>query len=327
MTVAIVKELEAQVSLGSHEAQLQLGLCHITGFGAGENVELGLDMITLAAEGGLLKAKAVIARLHLALAIPLPEEKSTLIRQWLKDGVESGSWIALADFSMLYPSAHKIRDPYRLAIGRLEGSSVANSREDQVCSGFDPYRSQNSSDSERSLVMAVRSGDIDFVQHSILSGAAVGYRGPCGETPLHWSTLLPGVTGVKIAQLLLGAGADINQETSSECIFSDYDHLANSVATYTTPMEWAVSLDNLVWVQSFFAQQSYQSRSTNQHLVKLLASAAFHNSVEVLEYLCENVESSTIQAFNDKGLSTLYYAIRPNFLDHLFRLVSVLVLA
>ena len=79
-----------------------------------------------------------------------------------------------------------------------------------VASGFMPSHVYATTEADRNLLMAARSGDIPKVKESLNAGANVNVRDDKGQTPL----ILASTQGhTSLAALLLEKGADPNEKT------------------------------------------------------------------------------------------------------------------
>ncbi|KAL2065988.1 hypothetical protein VTL71DRAFT_2059 [Oculimacula yallundae] len=169
------------------------------------------------------------------------------------------------------------------------------------------------------LLAAVKAGDFEVVELFIHHKAYVNQTGPNGETALHWLSTQFSEDALKVAALLLDAGLDLKQRTNHVCPLSNDGFAAIEMAPVSTAVEWAVSLDNVELLKVF--ERHLGAISRNTHFAWLPYAAEYH-SYECMKYMCEILPNEYINAFDVRGFSALFYAIRPDEIVQLRRYSS-----
>lgn len=284
----------------SNEAQLQCGLCYAVGFGVQQDTQRALSLVKEAATGGLLKAQAILFRLHTALGVSMPSSDLDRMINWLVTGSRTGSTTALADLRKL-----DLESYYRVTHELVSSLGCQASNDDR-------------------FLLAVRSGDIHLVRKLIPQIRNIDCEDTSGATCLHWVSTCLDDTGPDIANLLLENGARVNIATrraSGFKTFGNANHYLNTIPPQTTPLEWAIMQDNLL-IMKILIEASKTMDSTffcDAMESTPIACASRYQSKKCLEWLCATGTPQDIAAFDGYSFSALYCALRADILDRMLR--------
>lgn len=302
LTVAkqVFKALEVLTQSKSRlrlNAEFQMALCYASGFGVETDYRKAIDLVFKSAQEGLWSARMLLPRISAALGVSSDDPSaSDSLKDWLIQAAKTGCLTANMDLATLYP-----------------GSDFISYAEEPI----------DSIERIPELLSATQKGQLPRVREVLCSVADANIRGEFGETALHYAVILPSSLGESIANILLSAEADILVPTSHTFTLARPQFALNPIEKGTTPFHLALGYDNLALIKVFVAHSGGLSDprywESSQHI---LAYAAQHQSVQCLEFLLHDPSTSSITKehlnfFNDFGLSTMYYACRP---DVLFRL-------
>lgn len=288
-------------------AELQLGLCYAAGFGVQSDRQKAIAHITNAARAGLEPARAILPRVYAGLGTRIEDACLPEIVSWLEDAWRSGSVTAMQDLHTLRAHINTVT-PYTLPV-------TLRPREGHSKRLLDLPP----------LHAAVLSGNIEAVIQHSSSRQEVNVRGVCGEVALHYTIFVPASAGNLIAETLLNAGADVFKPTSDTITFSEQAFILNDVGVGMTPLHLAISHDHVALFKLFM---EFQMDPSNERLWgpqgSVLALAARYQSIQCLTYLLADPTWSLlceehVNRFDDRKLSPMYYACRPDYFDHLCR--------
>ena len=282
----------------SLDALFQLGLCYSVGFGVDKDSTRALHLAELASHKGLLKAQAVFIRLCSALGGDIGSIlEPNIAKSWLIQGTLSGSRIASMDLERLYPFE------YASCIETIQ------SQKHQL------LETRLGHPDGLDLLLAVRYGSLNLVEHFLEQGMSPAIRGEHGETALHWCTLLQKSVATRLAIRLLEAGADPKIRSTSRCPLSDQEHYMNDMPPYSNAIEWAIINDRSDLLEVFL-QAEHIVDSVFRDGLHPLAYAALYQSIRCLRYLCE-LFPAQVNRFDSSGFSACYYAVRADRLNRL----------
>ena len=225
-----------------------------------------MELFARAAHEGLVKAQAIVLRLHSALKISVSNLVQESLRDWLFAGATSGSRISLEDLARQYleETVPEIRlDQPRMLKGKqraLENYSLSHqytSPERQI-DGF-----TRPDERTASLLLACRANDVEKAKVCIKNGADINRRGVYGESPLHCAVFCSIVAPSPLVMFLIEGKADLHHETHYEYPISQAQHFCNSMPIHTTPVEWAILKDDEVLVRFLLEMDSDLSHRPN----------------------------------------------------------------
>lgn len=302
------------------EACLQLGLCYSVGFGTNPDVDKATALVFEAAERGLRRAQEMMAKFHDAFSFSVYPGRKMSIIQWLIQSARNGSVSALADLSRWD------HDEYRVLLSDL--------RRRANCPGLSTSLQGQ---------LALGCGDTALTQRLIDNGWDVNEEGTAaGETPLHLSTLLPEQEALPLLSLLLENGANPRKKTWAAYPHSSAEHIHNSRLSHSTALEWAIQMDKKALVEKFMGHDSLNNSKlrkiqgvSEESWFKIFQAyiclAARYHSHETLQFFGAALKgdhndpdgvrtmAKLVNAYDQRGFSAFYYAIRPDFFDRLFR--------
>jgi ankyrin repeat protein len=307
----VVRELELQISASSTRdvdsvgnMMIQLGLCHITGFGMRETSYIkAVELVTKASRIGVLNAQAALPSLSNALGIEITNIiTSNELQEWQTKAFARGSRIATR-----YCRWHK---PW---ISGEMPSLTATTRHEL---------------NESELVRAVKRGDLESVLAQLQSDVddANNHRQSDSllpsATPLHHAALLPPTEGIPIVTALIEHGYDpfdVGRGMRRPAPLSSFDFLCNEMPPNTSAIDWAIIEDNVGMVQLIL-------RSTTGRLGMArtyLPISCKYLSVACLQFLLEQCgnqgeRQEAVRSFYN-GYSLLYWALCPDIFPRLLR--------
>jgi ankyrin repeat protein len=171
---------------------------------------------------------------------------------------------------------------------------------------------------ESPLLTAIRSGDFELARFLIKAKADIAYRGPSGETLLHWLSTSPLREATDIARLILATGVDMHQPTRKIWRVSSESHFPSEIPAGSTALEIAIDYDHLDMVKfllSWETEHPHEMISTSEGL---FSRAAQSQAYLTLQYFCED-HSNAVNEFDQQKFSPFYYACRPDTLQRLLR--------
>ena len=275
---------------GVSEAMIQLGLCHIVGYGVEKSYPEAMHFLAQVASRGSIKAQEALPVLSTALGIRCTEVDEAQMCEWRTTASHMGT---TTDFNTLVRPEDQ-QDPNPLAYTGHE---------------------YNCAESEPRLIRATRQGDLNDVQGILEQGDDPGCTGRDGVTPLHYAVFLPQDVASGIVEALLAKDVhphNPRKRTHRKVRVSDYDILCNEMPENTTPMDWAIIQDNEALVKQMLEKCPISWA--------YLRTACQNLSTGCLRFLlarCRNEGQVKINSFED-GLSLLYYAVRPDIFTRLF---------
>ena len=275
-----------------NDSSVQLGLCHIAGFGVEKSKPRAIELLMEAARRGCYKSRAVLPSLFTAFEIYADESLRSEFIDWQIHASSMGS---------------------KTASRYLNSLNMANDTFRWVSNDF--QQSQN----QPELLHAVACGNIEQVTSLLKRGILPMTQGRQGDTPLHRSVLLPVDLGIPIATALISHGAnpsDLRRRPWRPVSLSRYEFLFNAMPQGTSAMDWAVIENNLPMLKLML------QNSTNPSVAKgLLHTACQYLSIECLEYLFEHLaihgQGRSAELSFKSGYSLLYYSIRPDIFNRL----------
>lgn len=282
------------------EAMVQLGLCHIIGFGVERSYRKARDLLAQAARGGNLKSQAILPTISTALGVCCDQVDKDQYSVWLKNAASKGSRTA---FNMLVA----LNDPQ---VPEPSTSSKPSS---------------NSKCSKLPLLQAAEQGATSRVMSLLQKNADPVCIGSYGETPLHYAVLLPSKVAFDIVNALLDHGvnpSDPGKRTYQRIPLSEYDFLCNEMPEGTTPMDWAIIEDNQP-----LACLMLSKCPTSTGLRRCIQIACQYLSIDCLRFFLDQIKEDNqrkdILSTFENGLSLLYYAARPDIFTRLLRIVKL----
>ena len=301
----IAKELEkasASSQNENHEVEvnslIQLGLCHIAGFGVEKSNSKALEYFVAAARRGSHKAQALLPSLFEAFDIPVDDDLKVQFEDWQVRTSSMGS---------------------RVASRYLESVKGVHDLPDCIL-----YSTPQPQD-EPSLIHAVACGNFKAVNTILKQGVSSMSQGRQGETPLHRAVLLPTNLGIWIGKALLSYGADpfdARRRPWKPVNLSQHDFLFNEMPKGTSAFEWAIIEDNLPIVTIMI-----QATKKPKIAYNYLHLACQYLSVESLKFLLGQISAHDrrIEAAHrfKSDYSLLYQVLRPDLFDRLLRHSSV----
>lgn len=292
------------------DATYQMGLCRIPGFGVSKDYQAAFDLVMEAAKGNHHQAKAVVLSMATALGINLSRELQDNVKRYRSEAFMAGIRTAVWDRGdSTLESYEHVQSKY----------SFPKPPDAKSLGTFEIYNSTLPED----VLLHIKKGHLINSISSVLAPEAVNFVGPNGDTPLHWATLIPGMQGVNLVQLLLDAGARVESSTSRDCPISESLNGFDTMPINTTPLEWATITDNIEAfgvIEEFMRHNhtSAVSNSTHTRSTSLLSYAVQYQSLRCLEHLRQNGEH-TVNSFDSRGFSPFYYAVRPDIFGRVLR--------
>ena len=171
------------------------------------------------------------------------------------------------------------------------------------------------------LLQACKIGDLVAAEEFILQDREIHEYGASGETALHWLGLQPCEHAQKLVGLLIGAKLDPSRATTYQTQISEHSHFLRMIPAGTTALHWALETDNEP-VFRILLEDLRQKRSLIG-MASLLCTAAQCQSSECLVYLCQKLreEGRSVDIFDHRGFSALYYAICSDPIEQILRFV------
>jgi ankyrin repeat protein len=102
------------------EVCLHLAICCIIAFGTDRNPTEALRWLVESATLGHVPSQAIVKRMHDALGVRVPEKLQLDLLNWLKAGVESGSWVATEDLKQACEAGEFLTEVYLNARTRFQ---------------------------------------------------------------------------------------------------------------------------------------------------------------------------------------------------------------
>lgn len=292
----ILKELERATNSNHKgtrlQAHLQLSLCYAAGINVSADHRIAVDHLWIAASGGLDGAQALILRIHRALGVEIPQESVNLFRSSAERPSVLESIIATSDMLRLDPQAYEMAAKVRARY-------------------FDGM----------TLLQACKIGDLVAAEGFILQDREIHEYGASGETALHWLGLLPCEHAQKLVGLLVGAKLDPSRATTYQTQISEHHHFLRMIPAGTTALHWALETDNEPVFRILL--ESLRQKRSFPDMASLLCTAAQCQSSGCLIYLCQKLreEGKSVDIFDHRGFSALYYAICSDPIEQILRFV------
>ena len=288
-------------------AELQLGLCYASGFGVKENSQKAIEYISNAAREDYIEAGVILPRVYAAFGVAIEDDRETELLSWLEKASTMGSITAIKDLE-------RLRRNYKFNASHCLLPWVLQSENNPTTPIY----------KAPPLHHAVLAGDLENVISLIKTPRAeVNVRGKSGETALHFTIFLPEALGKTIAVSLLEVNADIFASTSALVTFTGHKFILNNIEEKITPLHLAIRYDHFSLVKLFtdsvmnWDDERYWRSSDN-----IIALAARYQSIQCLEYFLKVIPRENcaeyINSFDDRMLSPIYYACRPDFFGRLY---------
>lgn len=171
------------------------------------------------------------------------------------------------------------------------------------------------------LLQACKIGDLVAAEEFILQNRGIHEYGASGETALHWLGLLPCKHAQDLVSLLIGATLDPSHATTYQTQISEHSHFLRMIPAGTTALHWALETDNKPVFETLL--EDLRQKRFSLDMASLLCTAAQCQSSECLVYLCQKLreEGRSVDIFDHRGFSALYYAICSDPIEQILRFV------
>jgi ankyrin repeat protein len=282
----LVDQLELESSVSDRpqrqaEVLLHLSAAFFNGFGVQRDVKFAMSVLIRSANGGCIRAQALVKRVHDSLRIDCPQEFP--LSSWLIAATETGSVIATQDLKTYFPHAYPAaRHTFRTTYGGLGRPLNLPERGGETRFYYDglhlmamqgnlsevlkiistngilvDINAQNHW-GETPVLCACRSGHTRVVEALLQRGADPSINSRCGEGPLHWLSSFSDDDIPKVGELLLDAGAALDCHASRNvCV---YPHLFNGLEA-GTPLLRAVARRNRLATNWLLSKGALPSRN------------------------------------------------------------------
>lgn len=272
------------------EAKYQLALCHAAGFGLDYNPNEAVRLLTDLAVQRHLKAQLSLWPVAAGLGIGIDGDIFRDLKAWMDEAARRQSFFAMNTLAALTADRPESSIPSWHPLGESE---------------------------QPNLLWAAHFGNTAYIQEALRTDSDTGTLGPYGETALHRAALYQGREVSVIVELLLDGGVLGSTRTQKAVgLFDDGSNLEYLVRG-TTAFDWAISVDNAAVVETFV----HHSPETYPITLDSLIQACTNLSIASLGFMIKELQArgewTTIRSQTRDGCTLMYWALRPDFFQHL----------
>lgn len=331
---AVTEEQLAQ----HRQLALQIGFCHLLGFGLPKQPQIALEYVLKASQMGLPSAQAVAFRLHSLLQQPI---EPVACKKWLRDSAMNGSWIAAADYRFLFAAEYhemnseiirKFREQLKQEIephtlprhASLScGKQIASASMDLGGMSDHLFNSiiRARDKSPNFMKRACLNGDLSLVNLLLQQGADL-LQGEQGDNAFHWLIGIDDMDAPDLAERIRQASAvlDINAATYHEIQLSAEPCYFGVMPGGTTPLLWAIARDRWTLVQALLDLGATMPlnipNSKRLSGINPITWAIQHRALDCLIHLLDQDFSRRhdyINAVDEHEHSPLFYALNSDW--------------
>lgn len=287
--------------------EVQIALCHASGFGTKPDRSKAIEYLTAAARYGDDEAQVLLPRLYVGLGTQILESEFRDICSWLAEAYKNGSLTALYDLQALDASAlGHMTAPEFIRMIPLGAISCQPVHLPPIHSAILNHRS--------------------WTQY--LDNA--NQRDEYGVVPLHYTIALPEREGMEAARSLLLHGADMFAKCFRAFTFSQNNFILNKVEMGATPIHTVIKHDRVALFKVFL--ESFGNQTDIKQLWNVADGVVWlavrYSSVQCLQYLCTEARWSRhvkkhAHDLDKYQFTVMYYACRPSYFDELFHSAPV----